>query len=109
MKKITIVSCVALTAVATVALATGAWQGVFNKAYKLKAGTALAKAGCSACHVKGSTTKLNPYGKSLKGKKATAATLKAIEKIDSDKDKASNIKEIKAGTLPGDPKSKPGK
>ncbi len=35
--------------------------------------------------------------------------LKAIEKLDSDKDGASNIVEIRAGTLPGDPTSKPKK
>lgn len=45
----------------------------------------------------------------LKGKKAAAASLKAVECKDADKDGISNIAEIKAGTLPGDPKSKPGK
>jgi hypothetical protein len=35
--------------------------------------------------------------------------LSSIEKLDSDKDGVSNINEIKAGTLPGDPKSKPAK
>ncbi len=43
-------------------------------------------------------TSNNPYDAAL-------AQLK--EKLDADKDKFSNIAEIKAGTLPGDPKSKP--
>ncbi len=107
MKKITVVSSVVLTACAVVALATPAWQGVFNKTYTPKSGSALAKARCSSCHAKGSTASLNVYGKQLKGKPVTAASLKGIEKLDSDKDKACNIKEIKAGTLPGDSKSKP--
>jgi phosphoribosylformylglycinamidine (FGAM) synthase PurS component len=64
------------------------------------------------CHVKGKV--LNPYGKdlaagmkALKTKKITPDVLKKVAKLDSDKDKASNEKELKAGTLPGDPKSKP--
>ena len=33
----------------------------------------------------------------------------AVERLDSDKDTFKNIDELKAGTLPGDPKSKPKK
>ena len=87
----------------TAAYATLAWYKAFNDLYKPKPGTALHKAKCSICHVnptgKGA---LNPYGKML-GKKVSAAALKAIEKKDADKDRAPNIAEIKAGTLPGNP------
>jgi hypothetical protein len=65
-----------------------------------------------ACHVKGK--ELNVYGKDVqkamqekKTKDLTAEILKSIEKLDSDKDGVSNGDELKAGTLPGDPKSKP--
>jgi len=90
------------------AFATLAWQKVFNDLYKPKPDSALKKAKCAVCHIdpKGKG-KLNAYGKLLQKKKVDAATLKSIEKKDADKDKASNIAEIKAGTLPGDPKSKP--
>jgi Zn-dependent protease with chaperone function len=63
-----------------------------------------------------STTKLNPFGADLraamtsaKTKKITPALMKLIGAKDSDKDKATNAAEIKADTLPGDPKSKPAK
>lgn len=100
---IAIIAAVAL--LSSVAMATIAWQKLFNETYKPNADTALAKAKCQICHVKGA--ELNVYGKALDRKPATAATLKAAEKLDSDKDGFSNIEEIKAGTLPGDPKSKP--
>jgi mono/diheme cytochrome c family protein len=89
------------------AFATVAWQKVFNDLYKPKAGTALQKAKCAACHMGAMGGALNPYGKLLQKKKVDAASLKAIGKVDADKDGASNIAEIKAGTLPGNPKSKP--
>lgn len=92
--------------IGSASFATAQWLKTFTGTYKPKAGTALAGAKCATCHIKG-TTKLNPYGQSLKGKKIEAASLKSVENIDSDKDGVTNIKEIKAGTLPGDPKSKP--
>jgi hypothetical protein len=86
------------------------WSKAFKDLYKPDPNSAIAKAKCGVCHVdpKGKG-KLNAYGAMLKGKKIDAASLKAIESKDSDKDKFSNIAEIKAGTLPGDPKSKPAK
>jgi len=52
--------------------------------------------------------KLNPYGVDFaKQRTRDAAAFKAIERLDSDKDGVSNLDEIKAGTLPGDPASKP--
>lgn len=102
----TIIAIVAIIAIlSTAALASIAWQKVFMDTYKPKPDSELAKAKCKICHVKGS--ELNAYGKAINGKPKTAASLKAIEKLDSDKDGVSNINEIKAGTLPGDPKSKP--
>ena len=89
--------------------ATLAWSKTFNNLYKPKPDSAIKKAKCAVCHIdaKGKGA-LNPYGKMLKGKKVNAASLRAIEYKDADKDKSSNLAEIKAGTLPGDPKSKPG-
>ncbi|MEP0767253.1 MAG: hypothetical protein HRF45_13025, partial [Fimbriimonadia bacterium] len=61
----------------------------------------------------GMTKKLNPYGQALdklvqadKGKKLTAEILKKLNDVDSDGDGVKNLAEIKAGTMPGDPKSK---
>ena len=95
----------AVLIIASAAYASAAWSKLFMDTYKPKANGAIVKAKCQVCHTKG--VALNPYGKSLKGKKIVAASLKAVEKLDSDKDKFTNIAEIKAGTLPGDPKSKP--
>jgi mono/diheme cytochrome c family protein len=88
------------------AFATVAWQKVFNNLYKPSAGTDIAKAKCQICHTQKTGGPLNPYGKALNGKKADAASLKSVEQLDSDKDGKTNIQEIKAGTLPGDAKSK---
>lgn len=95
----------AVLMIASAAFATAAWSKIFNDTYKPKAGSAIVKSRCQLCHLK--TMGQNPYGMALKGKKIEAASFKAIEKLDSDKDKFSNIAEIKAGTLPGDPKSHP--
>lgn len=102
-----------LTLTAGAALAHPAFGPVFNAKYKPAAGSPLAASPCAACHV-GFSPKLNPYGvdlqKSMRSAKTTTLTpaiLAKIEKLDSDKDGAKNIVELKAGTLPGDPKSKP--
>lgn len=97
---------VAVLIFSSAALATVAWMKVFNDTYKPKADSDLKKAKCAVCH-KQTNGKggLNAYGEALKGKKVDAASLKAIESKDSDKDGVSNINEIKAGTNPGDPKS----
>ena len=82
---------------------------------KIKPGGTISKAHCILCHV-AKSTKLNPYGQDLKKalgnaaeKKLTAETFKKVANLDSDKDGVKNAAEIKADTLPGDPKSKPGK
>lgn len=107
MRRLTLIAVVVLVAFALTAIATPAFKTVFDKTYSPKPGTALAKAGCVVCHTKMGSKDLNPYGKALKGKPMTAASLKAIENMDADKDGWTNIQEIKAGTLPGDPNSKP--
>ena len=98
---------------ATWAAATPQAGTTLRTLYSPKEGSDLAKAlPCLACHtaMPGSKTNLNPYGTDLQ--KATKGTLndkafKAIEGLDSDKDGAKNGVELRAGTLPGDPKSKP--
>lgn len=97
----------AVLIIATAAYATAAWSKLFADVYKPKADSAVVKAKCQLCHMKKMSDGLNPYGKALEGKKVEAASLKAVENLDSDKDKFTNIAEIKAGTLPGDPNSKP--
>ena len=93
------------------ALATPKYLATFWKAYPSVKNTAVGNAKCMVCHVKGKD--LNVYGKDVqkamqekKTKELTAEILKSIEKLDSDKDGVSNGDELKAGTLPGDPKSK---
>lgn len=66
--------------------------------------------GCMLCHVdvKKGASKLTAFGKDFKAAKGTPAEkFVKIEKLDSDKDKFSNIDEIKAGSNPADPKSTP--
>jgi cytochrome c553 len=112
LKSTRIVAAVTLAVVGATAFALPSYFDAFKANYKIPKGTALDKAGCATCHV-GRTTKLNLYGQDLKkamvelkAKKVTADVLKKIESLDSDKDGVKNIDEIKAGTLPGDPKSK---
>lgn len=103
-----LIICVSLAGGA--ALATGAWQNLFNKHYKPKSGSAIADARCALCHKhKNGSGGLNSYGKLLKKKKIEASSLKAVEGKDPDKDGFTNIVEIKAGTLPGNAASKPKK
>lgn len=101
----------ALVITASAALALPPFIKDMDGVYKL--GPALKKADCSICHI-GKTPKLNPYGADLKKamtelktKKVTADALKKIEDLDSDKDGAKNLAEIKGDALPGDEKSKP--
>ena len=89
-----------------------------QKAFVAKYPDAKASLGkCSTCHMKPLPKKeeheLNPYGKELLGKaavdpKAAKKEFKfeKVESLDSDGDGVKNVDEIKAGTNPGDPKSK---
>lgn len=106
------VSTVLALGLMVTALATPKHLATFLKTYPSVKNNAVGKAKCAVCHVKGK--ELNVYGKDLqkalqekKTKDLTAEILKSIEKLDSDKDSVSNGDELKAGTLPGDPKSKP--
>lgn len=106
--KVLVAVVLALLLFASVAMATAAWMKTFKDTYKPKSGTELSKAGCAICHVeKNGKGGLNTYGKQLDGKKNDKESYKSIEKLDADKDGVKNIDEIKAGTLPGDAKSKP--
>jgi mono/diheme cytochrome c family protein len=94
------------------AMALPPYVKVFETTYKVADGSKLHAAACTICHTK--APKLNPYGEDLKKQLVAAKTktltpelLKKIEKLDSDQDGATNIAEIKADTLPGDPTSKP--
>jgi len=101
----------------TVGLIVSVWATpkhmvTFNKTYSPGKDSAVAKAKCAVCHVKGK--ELNLYGKDLqkvmreKGTKdVSVEILKAVENLDSDKDGVANLNELRAGTLPADPKSKP--
>ena len=115
MKKTTMaVSVLVAVCAATTMLATMDNQKAFVTKYP-DAKASLGK--CSTCHVKPLPKKEdhenNPYGKDLlakavvdpKAEKKTFAFEK-IEGLDSDGDGVKNIDEIKAGTNPGDPKSK---
>jgi hypothetical protein len=101
-----------MMALTVTSMALPPFLGVFKSNYKIKDDSTLGKANCGICHVK--PPQLNPYGQDVKkqleaakSKMVTPAMLKKIEKLDSDKDGFSNIAEIKADTLPGDPSSKP--
>jgi mono/diheme cytochrome c family protein len=90
------------------AWATAQWMKLFGDVYKPKASTALSRARCAVCHVElDGSGGLNSYGKMLEGKPLARKSLRAIQNYDADKDKFSNIVEIRAGTLPGNAKSKP--
>lgn len=112
MNKLEVTLLVGAASLWTVALGSPKFSKDFADTYGVKKDTALGRAGCAACHV-GKTAKLNPYGidmqkamRSEKTKLLTGSVLKKIEGLDSDKDEKSNLDEIKAGLLPGDPKSK---
>jgi len=84
------------------ALATSNFKTLFNDKYGT-AGTVLDS--CTLCHT--SIPALNPYGADFLNAGANLAALDAIANVDSDGDGATNITEINARTLPGDPASMP--
>lgn len=85
---------------ASFALADPAAFGVFTTRYP---GTAY---DCTVCHGPGGPP-TNPYGAALAPLPVTDAELAAIEGVDSDGDTFTNLVEIQAGSLPGDPASVP--
>lgn len=105
-----------LLGMATMAVASIKMQGDFNKLVKPAPDSELAKASCLVCHTAMGKKDLNAYGKdvaaalkALKRKDLSQAVLNRIAKLDSDKDGVRNGDELKAGTNPGDPKSRPQK
>jgi hypothetical protein len=101
---------------ASAALATPEIQMQFGQTGKPKANSALALAQtqCKSCHVKPGDKALNPFGLDMKAemgkqksKSLTQAVWQKLAARDSDHDTKSNKIEVAAGTLPGDPKSKP--
>ena len=86
--------------------ATPAFLRVFAQKY---AGIPAVENGCRNCHTR--PPKRNDYGKSLQSKLGpnglTVEILASVENEDADHDGFTNLDEIKAGTLPGDPTSKP--
>lgn len=105
----------ALTVLAVSASGLPVIRGEFIKVNKIKPTAKIAQAQCNLCHVT-DTVKLNAFGadlrtaiKSAKSKQVTADVMKLIANKDSDKDGVNNAAELKADTLPGDPKSKPAK
>lgn len=93
-----------------VAPATPAYLDAFLATYQSSG--RLKAASCGICHT--NVPKHNAYGLAVnaalrtKGEETlTAALLQSIEKDDSDGDGATNGDEIRADTLPGDPKSRP--
>jgi hypothetical protein len=104
---------VALTGLATAAMALPPFLNAFDANYNLKKLPNLKRANCAVCHV-GTSPKFNPYGLDLKKelerektKIMTTTAFKRVENLDSDKDGVKNIDEIRADSLPGDPKSMP--
>jgi len=89
-----------------------------QKQFLAKYPDAKAKLGkCTTCHMKGLPKKedheANAYGKDVAEKAVVDAKaakksydFTKVEALDSDGDGVSNVDEIKAGTNPGDPKSK---
>ena len=100
-----------------IAWAYPTYLSAFKTTYDIKAGSTLAKAGCTVCHVsKAGGQKFNPYGTDVRKqltdantKQLTKEMLQKIEEVDSDNDGVFNIDEIKVDTLPGDPNSAPAK
>jgi hypothetical protein len=90
-------------------LAVDSYMTTFNTLYKTQ-NTKLNK--CSICHT-AKVPAVNPYGKAFqlkhKGSVSTRAALKQIQGLDSDRDKFTNLVEIKALTFPGKAASKPRK
>jgi hypothetical protein len=94
------------------ALATPLLQQQFKDIGKPRPGTPLDAAQCRTCHT--TPPQLNPFGRDMrsvmvkwKSKTFTGAIWRKLAPLDSDKDGASNRREVEAATLPGDPHSKP--
>lgn len=113
MKLVRLALILTIALLATSALGMPKFMIMFRDLYKIKPDGNIDKAECVACHTR-MVPQMNPFGADLKklvdktpDKSMTPAILGKVELLDSDKDGFSNIAEIKADTLPGDPTSKP--
>jgi len=93
---------IVLLLLALVAQASPRYRRAFLAKYPKAENTRLGE--CTTCH-QAAPPALNPYGAAFK---AAHYTFDDLEKLDSDKDGVTNLAEIKALTLPGDPSDKPG-
>jgi len=105
MKRLTIIVALLATTAFIVAVAESGFLSTFNNLYGTS-GTLLDD--CDTCHIQGQPFKnRNPYGVDVKTKLDQGSNimeaLQAIEGDDSDGDGDTNIVEITARTLPGDP------
>ena len=117
MKSVTAGRAVLVVLIASVSVSVSAlpkFLNVFRKTYAPQAGSRLAQAKCVTCHVSAGPPHRNAYGKmaerAMHGSGThdlTASVLRMIEAKDADRDGVTNGQEIGAGTLPGDPKSRP--
>ncbi len=96
-----------LSGIAAVAMAMSAYDKVFDTKYEVKAGSAIATAGCKLCHMGAKGGPVNKYGKDLQAalkaantKKMTPAILAAVENLDSNGDGVKNGASIKKDVLP---------
>jgi len=108
MKRTVLSLATGLLILGTAAMAKAPFSGTVKSEYKLT-GKSASAVNCKTCHTTGKN--LNAYGASLKtamkgAKQLTPAALKAVAAQDADKDGKANAVELKAGTNPGDPKSK---
>jgi hypothetical protein len=96
--------------IAATAMALTSFQKVFETKYGIKAGSKIHATSCMTCHIGKKGPKLNSYGLAIKQaagakiKKLTPEILAKVEMLDSDGDGKTNLNEIKADRLPGDPK-----
>ncbi len=111
MKLLIIPTSIAILGITALTMAKTAFVSDFVSTYGIVKTSKLGVAKCSVCHI-GKTAKFNLYGKDLQAamkkegtKVLTGSVLKKVEGLDSDKDSKSNLEEIRADTLPGDPKS----
>ncbi len=103
----------ALIAVSAAAQARPEFWDDYVKHYGIKDGSTLYKTKCQTCHTSRPPQR-NDYGRAVRTAYRNAKpgqkmpdVFKAVEDLDSDKDGAKNIDEIKADSLPGDATSKP--
>ena len=97
---------------AACAFALPKYLATFTETYKIKKDSNIGKARCTVCHV-ASSKKLNPFGQQVsdammaaQAEKVTPEVLKAVEKLDADKDGVTNGDAIKADKLPYAPVKK---